>query len=70
MYLVLVHSSWLTEPKTLGSSYDESDKGVFCYVNKVTFGPNFKDGNWLPRDSTSNFQSHPLTSREGRGAGD
>lgn len=42
MYLVLVYSSWLTEPKTLGSSYDESDKGVFCYVTEVNFGPHLR----------------------------
>lgn len=28
---------WPTAPKTLGISCDDRDKGVFCYVNEVTF---------------------------------
>ena len=54
---------------------DESDQGVFCYVNKMTFGPAPKDGGWLPGDPTEllegwNFQSHPPTPYpKRRGAG-
>ena len=38
IYLVFVHSSWLLVLKNLGISCDKSDKGVFCYVNEVSFG--------------------------------
>ena len=28
---------------------EESHKGFFCYVNKVTFGLHLRMGSWLPR---------------------
>lgn len=31
-------------PKTFGISSDEHDKGVFCYVNKVTFVKHLRMG--------------------------
>ena len=34
----LLPCSWCRYPKTLEISTDESNKGVFCYVNKVTTG--------------------------------
>jgi len=36
--LVLVHGSWLTAPKTLRISCNESDKGVFSYFDEMTCG--------------------------------
>ena len=52
----------------------ESDKGGLYYANKVTCGL-YIGWNWLLMDPTlssegPNFQSHPLTSEEGRRAGD
>ena len=37
MYLVL-YCSWYRAPKILGISCNENLKGVFCYINGVTFG--------------------------------
>ena len=31
---------------------DESDEGVICYVNEVTFGKAVKDEGWLPEEPT------------------
>lgn len=38
MYILFVHSSWLTALKMRAISCDRSDKGVFCDINEVTFG--------------------------------
>lgn len=50
--------------------------GVFCYINEMTFGPLWspKVEGWLPGEPKTrlevwDFQSHPLTSEEGRGGG-
>lgn len=50
IYLVFTHNSCLTVPKTLGIFLSvESDKGVFRYINMVTFGKLLRiDGGWLP----------------------
>lgn len=56
--------------KPLGFFCNDSHKGVFCYVNKMTFGK-------LPRRGVScqwqlenwNFQ-HPTPPWKGRGSGD
>ena len=38
-YMFVLHSQfWNRAAKNLGSSWEESNKGVFCYVNEVTFG--------------------------------
>lgn len=52
-----------------------SDKSVFCYVIEIMFGKHLGMGGRLPGEPTRwlegwNFQSYPLTSGEGRGAGD
>lgn len=36
--MVFLHCSELTGPKTLRISFNKSNKGIFCYVNQVTFG--------------------------------
>ena len=38
IYLVFLHNSWLTAPKTFDTSCDKNNEGVLCYVNEVTFG--------------------------------
>ena len=44
---------------------DESDKGVFCYINEVTFGPHLR----MPTRGNS-YVSRGLNSGEGVEAGD
>lgn len=39
-------SAWLTVPKTLGISWVESNEGISCYVNEVTFGRHQRMGLW------------------------
>ena len=53
---------------------DRSNKGVFCYVNEVTFGPHWKMGAGCqekpPYDwRLGTFSPTPLTVRERRGSG-
>ena len=44
-YIFVLHSHfWNRAAKNLGSSWEESNKGVFCYVNEVTFGPCLRMG--------------------------
>ena len=41
IYFVFVNGSWFIAPKIFGMSFDKSNKVVFCYDNKVTFGEHF-----------------------------
>lgn len=59
-----------TASKTLELSYDEIYKGVFRYVNEMSFGKHLKiaGGELVARGTNHKswkVQSHPLTSQEG-----
>ena len=41
---VLQSQFWNRAAKNLGSFWEESNKGVFCYVNEMTFGPYLRMG--------------------------
>ena len=66
--------SWHRAPKTLGIFYDNSNQGVFCYVNEVTFGKplsNLGNGGLVARKPTKirglELSVPPsMTFREGR----
>lgn len=43
IFLIFIHISWLTHPKTLRiSQVLRAEKGVFFYVNKVVFGKHLR----------------------------
>lgn len=41
---VLQSQFWNRAAKNLGSFWEERNKGVFCYVNEMTFGPYLRMG--------------------------
>lgn len=72
MYLVFVPFSGTELLKLREFISDESDKGVFCYVNEITYGFHLGMGPGCqeiqPCDwRVGNFSITFLTSREGRG---
>lgn len=77
IYLVFIPVAGTELLKPLDFLSVESGKGVFCYVNKVTFGAtpgNLSWGRLVARGTKHvirgwSHQSHPLIPRERRGVG-
>lgn len=50
--LVSIRNMFSRAPETLGTSCDENDKVVSCYVNEVTLRRCLRMGGWLTQDPT------------------